>query len=237
MPVERTVIDGQLREIGEGDRWWELREFRDLPYILQPDERIRGLVRGRLLGPRRPRLLPRGRWLLVATDQRLICLRQQHFGRRQVDVRLDEVTGVRHGARILTYRITLETRQRRYRIRIAKADAFRFLGALEPLLSRPRVEPAHAALAAFAWLPGLHGLASAASRLPEPDYATRSELARVEATVERLEVEVDRLQQQVDFLEKLLQKNATGWGEGDRGSPSEPARIAANVTPAERSER
>ena len=49
MPVDRGAIDGQLREIGEGERWWEQREFRDLPYVLQPDERLRGLTNGKLV--------------------------------------------------------------------------------------------------------------------------------------------------------------------------------------------
>lgn len=37
MPVDRGAIDAQLREIGEGEGWWEQREFRALPSILQHD--------------------------------------------------------------------------------------------------------------------------------------------------------------------------------------------------------
>ena len=52
MPIDRGAIDGQLREIGEGERWWEQREFRDLPYVLQPEERLRGLTNGKLVKSR-----------------------------------------------------------------------------------------------------------------------------------------------------------------------------------------
>src|SRR5690606_34155778 len=117
MPVDRGAIDAQLREIGEGGRWWEQREFRDLPYILHADERIRGIVTGRLLGPRRPRILPSGPWLLVATDQRLLGLRQERFGRKQVEIAPGQVTRMQQGSRLRSYQIVLETPLRRYRIR------------------------------------------------------------------------------------------------------------------------
>ncbi|MBA2670512.1 MAG: hypothetical protein H0U67_09090 [Gemmatimonadetes bacterium] len=53
MPIDRGEIDAQLRAIGEGERWWEQREFRDLPHVLHPDERIQGIINGKVLGPRR----------------------------------------------------------------------------------------------------------------------------------------------------------------------------------------
>lgn len=219
MPVNRGTIDGQLREIGEGERWWEQREFRDLPHILHSDERIHGLINGRLLGPRRPRLMPTAPWLIVATSQRLICLRQERFGRKQVDIRLDQVIGMQHGSNLRAYQIRLETRLDRYRIRISKADAFRFLGVLTPLIPQPPVPPPGTGMTlglrlpdmgALAVLPGLAGLASRVSRLPASDQVRRADLARVEANVERLEGEVERLQQQVEFLERLLQQRTEG---------------------------
>lgn len=212
MPVDRGAIDAQLRDIGEGERWWEQREFRDLPYILQADERIHGLIHGTVLGRRRPRLPSRGHWLIVATSQRLICLKQERAGRRQVDVRWDQVTGIRHRSRLRAVQITLETPQRPYRIRVQKAEAFRFIGALAPLVPQPAGAAGAGvpAVSAAPVLRGLPGLLSWMTVLPGPEYASAHDLARVEATVERLENEVARLRQHVEFLESLLEKHSDG---------------------------
>lgn len=199
MPVDRSAIDAQLREIGEGERWWEQREFRDLPYILNADERIHAVVMGKLLGARRPRVLPSAPWLVVATSQRLVCLREQRFGRQQVDIPLSQITGMWQHSRMRGVEITLQTMGRRFRLRVAKADAFRFIGALSPLLP-------NAPAAVAGEVPG--GLR--ARLLPSPGAVTREEFARVEAALERQEKEIERLQQHVEFLENLLEKRAEG---------------------------
>jgi hypothetical protein len=217
MSVDRGTIDRQLRDLGEGDQWWEQREFRDLAHVLQDDEQINGLVNGRLLGPRRPRPWPSRKWLIVATDRRLICLQQQGFGRKQVDIDGAVITRLEQGARFGSYRIVINTTSRKYRIRIAKADAFRFSRALAPLMpSRPSAT-LPAGLETIAWIPGMTAVASLPgvgrivtgfSALATPDDATRRDVERLEATVDRLQVDVERLQEQVTFLEELLEKRA-----------------------------
>lgn len=215
MPVDRGAIDAQLREIGEGERWWEQREFRDLPHILQADERIQGIVNGKLLGRRRPRLLPTSPWLIVVTNQRLICLKQERFARKQVDIAAGQVVRIHQATRLRGYQVTLQTLQGRYRIRIAKAEAFRFGRALSSLVPDPQARQLPPSLEPWSWipgittvaaLPGVTEIASKVSTLASPDYATRGQLRRLEATVERLQGDVDRLQQQVAFLEDLLEK-------------------------------
>jgi hypothetical protein len=215
MPVDRGAIDQQLRDIGEGDRWWEHREFRDLPHVLHADERIRGLAHGKLLGPRGPRLLPAARWLLVATDQRLLCMRQERFARKQVEIASGQITRIRASTRLRTVQLLLETPQARYRIRIPKEDAFRFAAALDPLV--PEAQRLEGGAAGRSWLPGVStiaalpgvsGLVSKMSGPPAPELAPRDKVERVEAAVERLQTEVERLQQQVKFLEDLLQTRA-----------------------------
>lgn len=95
--------------------------------------------------------MPDSPWLIVAMDQRLLCLKQERFGRKEVDVRGDQITGVRHKSRMRSYQITIETPQGNYRIRIAKTDAFRFIGALSPLVPRPAIHD----VSAPALLPGM----------------------------------------------------------------------------------
>lgn len=218
MPVDRGAIDAQLREIGEGERWWEQREFRDLPYILQADERIQGIINGKILGSwPRPRVRPSGAWLIVVTSQRLIGLKQERFGRKQVEVAAGQIKRVHESSRLRAFQIILETTQQRYRIRIPKEDAFRFSRALAPLIPDAPVQALHPALQEWSWvpgistvaaLPGVGGIVSKASLLAPPDYASRAQVARLEATVEQLQGSVERLQQQVAFLEDLLQKQA-----------------------------
>jgi hypothetical protein len=202
--------------MGEGERWWEQREFRDLPYILHPEERIRGIATGKLLGRRRPRLRS-GRWLFVATDERLLCLRHERFARKQVDVVWSQITRVQQGAGLRHYQVTIQTPERRHRIRIPKADALRFTAALSSLIPRPTIQGLGPELEPLAWIPGMttvarlpgfSGIASKVAMLSPPDYATREYVERLEGTVERLQADVERLQQQVAFMEELLQKRA-----------------------------
>lgn len=210
MPVDRSVIDAQLRDIGEGDRWWEQREFRDLPHILHDGERIRGLVVGKLLGRRRPRIFPRAQWLVVATDQRFLCLREERFGRQQVDLPLGQITGLRHSSGMRGVLVTVETAARKFRIRVPKGDAFRFIGALTPLLPQLAGVVDAALGLPGGTRPGVAGLLARVGGGGTGDHVTRAELARVEETVHRLEGEIDRLQQHVEFLENLLETRAGG---------------------------
>jgi hypothetical protein len=212
MPVDRGAIDAQLRDIGEGDRWWEQREFRDLPHILQAEERIRGLVMGRVLGPRRPRLKPAGRWLMVVTDQRLICLRQERFARKQIEVAAGQLRRIDRSSRLRSYQITIQTPQWRYRLRVARVDAARFAAALQTLLpafAAPAMDPDERASTWLEAIPGVSRLLLKPGTSRE-DEALREHLERVEAAVERLHGDVERLQHQVAFIEDLLQKRAEG---------------------------
>lgn len=204
MPIDRGAIDAQLREIGEGERWWEEREFRDLPHILHEDERIAAITKGKLLGRRRPRV-PGGRWILVATTQRLLCLKQGRLVRKQVDFVPGQIIRIRQSSGVRGHTITLETPSGRYRIRIPKEDSHRFAGALGPLSPSVPKPGVHPALEPFARIPGMTAVAAL---LAPPDQVTRAQMRGLEATVERLQVDVERLQEQVAFLESLLQRKS-----------------------------
>jgi hypothetical protein len=219
MPIDRGEIDAQLRAIGEGERWWEQREFRDLPHVLHPDERIQGIINGKVLGRRRPPLRPASTWLIVVTNQRLVCLRQERFARKQIEIAAGQITRVQQRSRFGGHQITIDTAARRYRIRVARDDAFRFSGALAPLLPaevqpRPAIDYEPLAwlpgISTVAAIPGFSGIVSRVAMLSPPDYASRDrdQLARLERTVESLQNDVERLQQQVGFLEDLLHERA-----------------------------
>jgi hypothetical protein len=208
MSLDRGSIERQLKQIGEGDHWWEHREFRELHHVLYADERINGLVQGRLLVGRRPRLRPARRWLIVATDQRLICLRHERFGRKQIDIAAAVITRIDQRSRFRGSQITVATATRTYRMRMSREDAFRFARALEPLVPATPVPHVRRGLldpiSAIALVPGFDRLVGGVTMLPPPDAVTRADLERVEVAVDRIQVELDRLQEQVAFLEKLL---------------------------------
>ncbi len=236
MAVDRGIIDAQLREIGESDRWWEQREFRDLHYVLQPDEQIRGLVRGALLGRRRPRVMPHARWLIVATTQRLICLRQERFARKQVEIPAQQITRVVGRARLRAYQLLVETPRGSFRLRIPTAEAARFTAALQPLTSTPAApalepdtapRPAFPGLGPLAALPGVATIVAKVSRRSPADAATQADVERLEFAVERLQGEVRSLRQQVSFLERLLH------GQTDQTALHHPADATAIHHPAD----
>lgn len=218
MPVDRGAIDAQLKEIGEGEHWWEMAEFRALPHVLRPEERIRGIVTARLSASRRPRVRRHGSaWLLLATDDRLIALRQERFARKQIDIPRDQIVLLNHGPRLRHYRINLETAHVRYRIRIARKDALRFTGALSPLIPQSSAARLAPEVEAFAWIPGMttvaslpgfSGIVTRVSKLAPPPPLAADRVQRLEGAVETLQAEVERLRQQVEFLEDLLQKRS-----------------------------
>jgi hypothetical protein len=143
---------------------------------------------------------PAGRWLIIATDQRLICLKQERFARKQIEVTPAQIIRLLPSSRMRSYQFLVQTLQWSYRIRVRKEDAFRFAAALDAL--RPTAQ-AQAQLDSVErpWLPGLSALPVVrrlmpGSTGPAPDFATREHVARVEAEVDRLQHDVERLQQQ-----------------------------------------
>lgn len=213
MSVDRGEIDQQLLAIRESDHWWEQREFRELARVLFPSERILGLVNGKLFG-RMPRPRAPRQWLIVATTQRLICISNSVLGRRQIEIFPDMVTRIYHSSRLRNYQIAISTTVQSYRIRIAKAEAFRFVQALSALMPRESLHRLSPGLEALSWVPGMATVASLpgvermlskATVLTAPEPAMRGDIQRLEETVERLQNEVERLTEHVAFLERLLE--------------------------------
>jgi hypothetical protein len=217
MSVDRGQIDQQLRALREGEHWWELREFRELPHLLFDGERIQGLIRGKVLG-RLPQPRPMRKWLIAVTNQRILFLKSSiPSGFRHLEISPAGVTRVYHSNRLRSYQVTIVTTVQKYRIKIPKADAFRFVQALASVIPSESVHRLSPSLEALSWVPGITTVAalpgvermlSKATVLAAPQPATRNEMQRLEETVEQLQKDVDRLMEQVAFLENLLQKRA-----------------------------
>ncbi len=213
MAIDRGLIEAQLRALREGEQWWEQREFRELAYILHDDERIHGLINGRLIG-RLPRPYIGRKWLIVATSQRIVCIKHGAIGRKLVEIWPAMITRVYHSNRLRAYHITIVTTVQKYRIRIPKAEAFRFVQALTTVVPSESVHRLSPGLEALSWVPGisavaeLPGVERMLSRTTTPLPAPRNELHRLQETVEQLQNDVERLTEQVAFLEQLLAQRA-----------------------------
>lgn len=209
MPLDRGIIDQQLQELGEGTRWWDRRELRDLPAVLHADERILAISHGKVA---RIRWLRRS-WLIVVTQQRLLCLRSHaQNGWKQLEVPARQVT--RASLRIGPFhgRVMLLAAGRTYRLLVPRADAYR----LQTTLSNLAV-PGQAAMPGFAPTRMVHRVIDHVLALPavalspvemrpaQPAQPAPDRLA-LDERLQHLEAEVQELREQVDFLEQLLRE-------------------------------
>jgi len=211
MPLDRGIINQQLEALGEGSRWWNVRELRDLPAVLHEDERILAIARGKI---GRPRWLHH-QWLMVLTERRLVCLRTGLGAYwRQLEVPISQI--VRVSLRIGPFRgrVVVVTAGKTYRLLLPRTDAYRLQSTLAgmvqpgkalvsgfgPARMARRVVDHVLALPAVALDPHAHQ-----ERLPPQPPPDTSALER---HVQVLEDQLHLLQQQVDFLEQLLQRSA-----------------------------
>lgn len=210
MPLDRALIEQQLAALGEPAQWWERREMRDLPSAMNADERIQAIAVGRL-----KRVSWRREWLIVVTNERLICLqRGNRMGRRQLDLHASEITDVTERVRVFRTRLIVRAYGEVYRLRVKRADAHKLNAALGQLV-QPRERPAAArrtpavmAQRVIQHMLELPGVALDNTPRPRALPAPAFDPAPLERRLQLLEDEVQRLQQQVDFLEDLLQQRS-----------------------------
>ena len=217
MPLDRGIIDQQLEALGEGTRWWNVRELRDLPAALSEDEHILAISRGKI---GRPRWLHHT-WLIVLTEKRLLCLRsgwRQYW--RQFEVPTAAVVRVTLRIGPFRGRVVVVTNGRTYRLLLPRTDAYRFQATLAGMVQPGKAQVSGFGPARMARQVIDHVLALPAVALapaggteraapPAPSTDTRA----LEQHVQLLEDQLHLLQQQVDFLEQLLQHSAQRAGD------------------------
>ena len=160
-------------------------EWPDLSDVLLAGENVSFIGRARVTTSHLPRL---GRWLVVVTDRRLICVRDARRGaRQQLHVALDRIEHA-YQRGVLGGKVVVSTRRGKLRVvglgRIAGGELVGWL------LAPSRAERSLSAQLAPA------PAAAALPRMLEEDAAA--------ARVEELESVVHRLTQQVGFLEELM---------------------------------
>ena len=214
MPIDRGIIDQQLSALGENARW-DQRELRDLPTVMHTDERILAISRGKV---GRVRMMRRS-WLIVVTDQRLLCIRSSGRSWRQLDIGANQIMRVALRVGLFRGRIVVVTGGHTYRLLMPRPDAYKVLEALSRIaLSQEqaisgfgparivrRVVDHVLAMPAAALNPG--------AQLPAPRVL--ADTSARDRRIDLLEEQVQQLQQQVDFLEQLLRERQIGAGIGE----------------------
>jgi hypothetical protein len=207
MPIDRGIIDHQLQALGESSRWWDRRELRDLPAVMDHDEQIMAISYGKL---GRVRLMRRP-WLIVVTSRRLLCLRSA-AGRaswRQLEVSADQIARVALRVGLFRGRVLIVAEGSMYRLLVPRLDAYKLLNALSTL-GTPRDE----ALLGFGPTRMIrrvldHVLALPAAAVNPHPPRPLPVIAVTHAADQRVQVledEVQELRQQVEFLEQLLRE-------------------------------
>ena len=209
MPLDRGLIDQQLQALNE-TRWWDERELRDLPAVLDAGEAILAIARGKIA---RVRVLRRS-WLIVVTDRRLLCIRSGSRGSwRQLEVSAAQIERVSLRVGLFRGRVLVAANGETYRLLVPRADAYKLEAALATLASPGRA-PVHG------FGPGRmvrrvmdHVLSLPAAALDPGGPPTQStppaptrDNAAYDSRLQLLEDEVQELRRQVDFLEQLLRQ-------------------------------
>jgi len=210
MPIDRGLIDQQLQALGESSAWWDCRELRDLPAVLDMDEQIRAIARGHIARLR----APRKKWLMVVTNRRLLLLRSDRRNSwRQLEVSTRHITGVRMRMGVRHSRVIVDASGVRYRLFVARADAYKLSDALASI-ARPGLEEPGFGPTRIVRRMVDHVLALPVAALNPNAPVQTPRPAPVDDTTEKrlslLEEQVHELQQQVDFLEKLLHQKQVG---------------------------
>lgn len=206
MPIDRGVIDQQLQALGESATWWNHRELRDLPAVLDADERILAIGRGKIA---RIRWLRRS-WLIIVSDRRLLCMRSgARTSWRQLEVSADQISRVSLRVGVFRGRVLVAAGGHTYRLLVPRAVAYRLSTALTGL-----VRTGQERLTGFGPTRMVrrvidHVLALPAAAFdpttPAPAAApVRIDTSQIERRCELLEDQVQELQRQVEFLEQLL---------------------------------
>lgn len=217
MPIDRGILEQQLQSLGESSRWWGRRELRDLPAVLDAEERVLAISYGKIA---RVRVLRRS-WLIVVTGRRLLCLRSSGASWRQLEIHADQLTRLALRVGLFRGRVLVEAADRTYRLLVQRDDAYKLLSALASL------GPADQGIARFAPTRMVQRVMDHVLALPAAAFqpaATRTvgvgrtvDPNAMDQRIQSLEDEVQELRKQVDFLEQLLRERHDLQGAGSLG--------------------
>jgi hypothetical protein len=130
MPLEKDKFENQIQGLGDFSRYCTRKEIQFLPEILRADETVRAMTSGRFKKT--------SNWLMVVTDQRILCLRKGIiFGLKQVELPIGQISGIAHSTGIMFGEIVATTSGGNEILDlIIKKDVLRVAAALSELVSK-----------------------------------------------------------------------------------------------------
>ncbi len=101
MAVDKKIIDEQLANLGDFDRWFTKKEIKYLPEVIDEGEEIKAVTSGLHEG---------NTWLIVVTNRRVIFLDKGFFyGLKQMEMPIEQITSVSHKLGIIFGSIEIQT--------------------------------------------------------------------------------------------------------------------------------
>ena len=205
MAMDRGMLEKQLYALGESSSWWEQREMRDLPAVLQADEEIRAIARGAIGRVR----VPLQTWLLVVTDQRLLCLRSGRSSWRQLELGVHQITSVTLRMKLFAGRMLVRGPDRVYRFHLPHLDARKFSAALARVANcgqDTHSGPTQMIRRVFNHVLALPNAVFSPAPPGRDVKAISAGSNEADQRVHMMEERIQELQQQVEFLEQLLRQ-------------------------------
>lgn len=142
MPVDPSVIEEQLRALGEIDTFGTKKEVKCLPDILVEGEVIKGVASG---------MMDANTWLCVVTEQRILLLdKGMIFGLKQIEFPIKQIKSISHKSGLLMGELLIDTAGQIKKLdNMMKKDAVKLAAVISSLLhgqgSVPAAQPAPAA--------------------------------------------------------------------------------------------
>jgi len=231
MAMDRGVLDQQLRALGEGPNWWVQREMRDLPTVLRADEEIQAIARGRLGRLRGPR----PSWLMVVTNERLLCLRSSRSTWSQFEVTAQQINSVTLRIRLFGGRLLIVTSDRTFRFQIQQSDAQKLVNALARVASCGQDTlsgPTHMVRRIVNHMLALPAAALNTYSEPRQPKVSAPLILEADQRVHMMEERIQELQQQVAFLEQLLRQRQASMSDAALHAGAELASSARSELPS-----
>jgi hypothetical protein len=231
MAMDRGILDQQLQALGEGPNWWVQREMRDLPAVLRADEEIHAIARGRLGRLRGPR----PSWLMIVTNQRLLCLRSSYTTWRQFEIGAHQINSVTLRIRLFGGRLLIVTSDRTFRFQIHKADGQKLVNALARVASCGQDTlsgPTHMVRRIVNHMLALPSAALNTYSEPRKTRVNAPVAVEADARVHAMEERIQELQQQVEFLEQLLRQRQAATTEAALHAGAERASSGRTELPS-----
>lgn len=101
MAVEKSIVDQQIANLGEFDKWFTKKERNYLHEVMSPGETIHAMTSG---------LLDGNTWLVTVTNKRVLFLdKGMIYGLKQMELPLSHISSVSHKTGLVFGKIEVST--------------------------------------------------------------------------------------------------------------------------------